>query len=284
MAGVEKQIVAVQGFLRSIQALETFAEVRQKHFLGLSKTIQKTTLDAAQAGKLVDVIVIDGQVWGPLCEELKSLVVRRHLVPGKERKGAQDYTTLPLHIPEALWQSIRNVSGSVALGKLCAHRLLLGLRRPIEWSMAMLLCLSFDRQGTLTESEQLSLMRQHRERIKKLLAKPDPSVYLAQLPADPRDLPESLFKAAFPIISGQFNVRPEPHSSIGMWLDRTKAWPLRSNLPTSLQAKNLRGMQGMAFRKAACFQWASSWQACRRDFTGSERRLQRRPAGTRQAR
>ena len=228
MAGVEKKIVAVQVFLRSIQAFETFAEVRQKHVLDLSKTIEKTTFDVAQSGKLLDVI--DGQVWGPLCEELKSLVVSRHLVPGKERKGTQDYTTLPQHIPEALWRSIMNVSGSVALEKLCAHSVLLGLRHPTEWTTAMLLCLSFDRQGTLMESEQYSLMRQHRERIKKFLAKPDPSVDLAQLPADPRDLPKSLFEAAFPD-----NVRPEPHSSFGMWLERTKAWPLRS---TNMLASN----------------------------------------------
>ena len=90
MAGVEKKIVAVQVFLRSIQAFETFAEVRQKHFLDLSKTIEKTTFDVAQSGKLLDVI--DGQVWGPLCEELQSLVVSRHVVPGKERKGTQEYT------------------------------------------------------------------------------------------------------------------------------------------------------------------------------------------------
>ena len=120
MAVVEKKIVAVQVFLRSIQAFETFAEVRQKHFLDLSKTIEKTTFDVAQSGKLLDVI--DGQVWGPLCEELQSLVVSRHVVPCKAGYP-RPYTTLPLYIPEALWQSIRNVSGSIAhaLAKLCAR-------------------------------------------------------------------------------------------------------------------------------------------------------------------
>ena len=218
---VEKQLVASQCFLRNVSSLPMFTEARQKHYLDLCKAIQTANINAEQAGKLVDGI--DGQVWGPLSEELQSLVVSRHLAPGKERKRNQDYMTLPQHVPEALWQSIRNLSGHMALEKLCAHSVLLGLRHPTEWTMAMLLCVSFDRQGTLTETEQFALLRQHRERIKKLLAKPDPAVYLETLPADPRDLPESLFKAAFPD-----NVTPEPHTSFPMWLVRAKAWPLRS--------------------------------------------------------
>ena len=222
-SALEKHLRAAQKYLTGIKTLPTFEGVRNQQLQEIKVSLEKVSLTVDQAACFVDLL--DVTVWGASLDELKAAVTPRVglVVDNSVRKQQQDYTMFLHYITPSMWKALESLSGQKVLEKLCQHAALLGLRNPTEQSVATLLTLSFDTHGLLMDSDKWSLMQQHKDYIKKQLAKSGKcSVHLLRLPENPEELPQELWLRAFP--GKESPSRPDAASR---WLEIAKTRPLR---------------------------------------------------------
>eukprot|EP00435_Cladocopium_sp_Y103_P056607 s238_g19.t1 len=152
------------------------------------------------------------------------------------RKQNQDWLALLNYIPLSIWESLDSDDRMVALEKLCAHTIKLGLQHPTEVTQGLLLAMVFDRPGKLLEAERWRITEQYKSPMKKLFDRAsDPPVYLLALPWDPKELPRLLWDRAF--YQGEEPVMSPRAKAI---VEIGKAWPMRTTHSSAASSRDGR--------------------------------------------
>lgn len=227
---LKKNVEAAQTFLAGLQTLSIFQEMRLKQVIALeaqiSKLPQLSTLDAGSVLSL-----LDEDLWGSQAPRLKEAFAAKvsatepRTSEASGRRKNQDYLELPNYLTADIWDQLRSskLSASQRLDVVCRHAAALGLRCPSERSIAMLLALSHAMYQEPYEDEKLALVNQYRVRIGKHMSLPATAEHLAQLPANPDELPASIAAIAF--ASG---CRVEAPAQLPDFRLLAEAWPVRT--------------------------------------------------------
>ena len=115
-------------------------------------------------------------------------------------------------MPADVWACCETGPKLGALEKVCTRAANLGLRHPTEQALALILACALNMDAQIRESEKFALLTKHKDWIKRLLQKPDPSVYLLLLPSTLEDLPSELKLRAFP--DGSLPVKHEKAAAL----------------------------------------------------------------------
>eukprot|EP00435_Cladocopium_sp_Y103_P048190 s391_g14.t1 len=203
MAQVLKELVATQKFLNGVRNLPHFEELQRKQVARLKPIVEKNVISVEMAGRILEALSPD--VWsGTILDDLKASIADKSQAPedSSSRAGLQDFTALPGYLTQDWWSKLESrAAGEYKLELLTNFAGSLGLKNPTEASYGALVALSFyaDKTEFWPESDQVGLLRKHKDRMRRWLQKvPDPSVRLDVLPEKPEDLPASVFQAVFP--------------------------------------------------------------------------------------
>ena len=202
MAQVLKEIVSTQKFLHGVKTLPHYDELQRKQLERLKPIVQKHVISVEMAGRIMESF---SDVWSVgILDELKALVAEQSESQEDlaSRAGLQDFTALPNYLSKEWWQKLESrAAGVYKLELLTNFAATLGLKNPTEASYGALVALSFyaDNVEAWPESDQVKLLRAHKERMRRWLNKAAAaSVRLEILPENPEEIPVSLFAAAFP--------------------------------------------------------------------------------------
>ena len=136
-----KELVAMQTFLRGIQALTTYDATRQKQFAQLQKIMSRMSCLSAQQAALW-LGTLEESLWSTSQVETikETLAEKTREEPGEAGKQIlQDYTALPYHVSEDLWGLVEGCGErDCVLRKLCMHAGDMGLRYGSEATKATL--------------------------------------------------------------------------------------------------------------------------------------------------
>jgi hypothetical protein len=232
----EKLLIASQTFLHGVRALPSFQEQRTKQFQHLCSKLGKVKLKTEQIAKIF--AIFDESLWGQHGDDLKSALAHTNVVEAvAERKKNQDFLQLVNYIPKTLWESMERDDSMMALEKLCAHAIKLGLQHPTETTQGLLLACVFDRKGGLLETQRWRITEMYKSNMKRFFDKAlDPPVYLQMLPSDPEDLPKMLWDRAF-----SCEETPAIWAGAKALISIGKSWPMRaSHSASSGQRMDLR--------------------------------------------
>ena len=232
----EKLLIASQTFLHGVRALPSFQEQRTKQFQHLCSKLGKVKLKTEQIAKIF--AIFDESLWGQHGDDLKSALAHTNVVEAvAERKKNQDFLQLVNYIPKTLWESMERDDSMMALEKLCAHAIKLGLQHPTEATQGLLLACVFDRKGGLLETQRWRITEMYKSNMKRFFDKAlDPPVYLQMLPSDPKDLPKMLWDRAF-----SSEETPAIWAGAKALISIGKSWPMRaSHSASSGQRMDLR--------------------------------------------
>lgn len=136
--------------------------------------------------------------------DLKELIAAKSVEceDDTSRAALQDFCALPCLLSKAWWQVLESRKSRVSkLEDLTDLAGKLSLRNPTEATYGALVCLAFFAEygEAWTESDQLSLLKQQKAKIKKWLAKFGPCVTrLETLPESLEDLPPAMQTTIYP--------------------------------------------------------------------------------------
>ena len=136
--------------------------------------------------------------------DLKELIAAKSVEceDDTSRAALQDFRALPCLLSKAWWQVLESrKSGVSKLEDLTDLAGKLSLRNPTEATYGALVCLAFFAEygEAWKESDQLSLLKQHKAKIKKWLSKFGPCVTrLETLPESLEDLPPAMQTTIYP--------------------------------------------------------------------------------------
>ena len=154
MAAVLKKIQHIQGFLKGVQALESFEKLREDQFKQCSDFISGSKgLSLESVSSILGVL--DASVWN--AEQLTELKTKlsgkltrstaasepqsaREPSPPKQKASGQDYRNLVYHLKPCHYEMLAN-SKPDCLQALALHAAALGLRNPSEGTLAVLVTL-----------------------------------------------------------------------------------------------------------------------------------------------
>ena len=226
MAALLKKIQHIQGFLKGVQALESFEKLREDQFKQCSDFISGSKgLSLESVSSILGVL--DASVWN--AEQLTELKTKlsekltrstaasepqsaREPSPPKQKAPGQDYRNLVYRLKPCHYEMLAN-SKPDCLQALALRAAALGLRNPSEGTLAVLVTLlgwqGFKEEG-LELASGYALLVEQKPKFKKLLAAAAPTASeadcLSVLPASWESLPETLRKAAY-----SDGVFPEEH-------------------------------------------------------------------------
>eukprot|EP00435_Cladocopium_sp_Y103_P062799 s1726_g24.t1 len=198
---MEKQVHAVQKFLKGLASLSTFAGIKAKQFQHLRGVIQKAASQSTSA--IADIVAsLDPAIWNQ--EELETLKQDLAEKTGepRERRAMQDYTAFPRYMPERLWNAMLTTTNQLdRLELLTRHCIGLGMRCPSEPTIGGLVWMSTCalRTQEISESEKRLALKDSKPNIRRWLQNlAAPAVYLQMLPTNVNDCPAALMQHAFP--------------------------------------------------------------------------------------
>ena len=261
MFAVEKQLRAAIKFLDGLKCLPRYAELEEKQLAGILLALSKVkSLTVVQAGSLLSLL--EGQTFAESnLEKLKSAIAEKAAAIDVEakRKGMQDYTMFPYYLSEHVREKVldQKLDRGHCLDVLCSYVGHLGLRRPTELTISVLVTLAYkDKMGSMNKKDLYQLLQSKKATVKKALAAlTDPLVDLEYLPQQPDDLPQSLRDLTW----GEFGPPVDPKIVVHDLFTLANSVPLRktnSDLASEEkhEVENSAVSMGQAF--AECFKQA----------------------------
>ena len=192
MAQVLKELVSTQKFLHGVKTLPHFDELQRKQLERLKPIVRKHVISVEMAGRIMDSF---SDVWDErIADELKVLISEQSesQEDSSSRAGLQDFTALPRYLSKEWWSKLESrAAGVYKLELLTNFASALGLKNPTEATYGALVALSFyaDNAEVWPESEQLRLLRLHKDRMRRWLGKASAAtVRLEVLPENPEEI------------------------------------------------------------------------------------------------
>ena len=203
MAQVLKEVVASQKFLSGLRGLSHYVELQRKQLERLRPIINKSSVSVDMAGRVV--AALSEELWDHrVLLDLKELIAAQNVQTDDDpsRVALQDFCSLPCLLSKAWWQDLESrKSGVSKLEDITALAGKLSLRNPTEATYGALVCLAFfaEYSEAWKETDQLSLLKQHKGKIKKWLSKLGPcTTRLCTLPESSEDLPTAMQTILYP--------------------------------------------------------------------------------------
>jgi hypothetical protein len=201
----EKQIDAAQKFLRGIQSLASYEEVRDKQAQGVQRSLEKLySFIAAQAASWLRLLQADLWTVGQLDSFRELVAAKTRPVEVESNRGGvtQDFTLLPYYLSDDLAQDVGNAAtdSDRLLCRLCQHAAKMTLRNASEATKATIVVLAkwnMCKRG-LSPRQQHELFCRFKPVVTKYLTAAEDSKYLLDLPVAWEELDQDIVTRVFP--------------------------------------------------------------------------------------
>lgn len=201
----EKQIDAAQKFLRGIQSLASYEEVRDKQAQGVQRSLEKVvSFTAAQAASWLRLLQADLWTVGQLDSFRELVAAKTRPVEVESNRGGvtQDFTMLPYYLSDDLAQDVGNAAtdSDRLLCRLCQHAAKMTLRNASEATKATIVVLAkwnLCKRG-LSPRQQHDLFCRFKPVVTKYLTAAEDSKYLLDLPVAWEELDQDIVTRVFP--------------------------------------------------------------------------------------
>lgn len=201
----EKQIDAAQKFLRGIESLASYAEVRDKQAQGVQRALEKVvSFTAAQAAAWLRLLQADLWTVGQLDRFRELVAAKTRPVEVESSRGgvSQDFTLLPYYLSDDLAQDVGNpaTDSDRLLCRLCQHAAKMTLRNASEATKATIVVLAkwnMCKRG-LSPRQQHEMLCRFKPVVTKYLTAAEDSKYLLDLPVVWEELDQDIMTRVFP--------------------------------------------------------------------------------------
>ena len=263
MLAIEKQLRAAIKFLDGVKCLPRYADLEGKQLDGVLLALSKVkSLSTVQAGSLLSLL--EGPTFSESnLEKLKTAISEKVVSADADpkRKSMQDYTMLPYYLSEHVWEKVldQKLDRSHCLDVLCSYVGHLGLRRPTELTISVLVTLAYrDKMTSMNKKDQYQLLQSKKVTAKKVLASlVEPLVDLEHLPQQRDDLPQVLRD----LTCCEFGPAVDPKIVVHDLFTLANSVPLRkTHSDLVAEGKNEQNALSLGQAFAQCFQALGSGQ------------------------